>query len=82
VDLENRAAINRDGLSVWLDVPFEMVLARIPADGRRPLAADRAQMERLFAARQVAYAQATLRIAAGVAPADELAERIVDFLRA
>ena len=82
VDLENRAAINRDGLSVWLDVPFEMVLARIPADGRRPLAADRAQMERLFAARQVAYAQANLRIAAGVAPADELAERIVDFLRA
>ena len=50
VDLENRAAINRDGLSVWLDVPFDMVLARVPADGRRPLAADRGQMERLFAA--------------------------------
>jgi shikimate kinase len=81
VDLENRAAINRDGLSVWLDVPFEMVLARIPADGRRPLAADRTQMERLFAARQTAYAHASLRIAAGSAPADELAERIVDFLR-
>jgi shikimate kinase len=81
VDLENRAAINRDGLSVWLDVPFEMVLARIPADGRRPLAADRTQMERLFAARQTAYAHANLRIAAGSAPADELAERIVDFLR-
>jgi shikimate kinase len=82
VDLENRAAINRDGFSVWLDVPFEMVLARLPADGRRPLAADRAQMERLFAVRQAAYAQANLRIAAGNAPADELAERIVDFLRA
>ena len=81
VDLENRAAINRDGLSVWLDVPFEMVLARLPADGRRPLAADRTQMERLFAARQTAYAHANLRIAAGSAPADELAERIVDFLR-
>ena len=34
VDLENRAAINRDGLSVWLDVPFDMVLARVPADGQ------------------------------------------------
>jgi len=81
VDLENRAAINRDGLSVWLDVPFEMVLARVPADGRRPLAGDRAQMERLFVARQAAYAHANLRIEAGNAPADELAERIVDFLR-
>jgi shikimate kinase len=81
VDLENRAAINRDGLSVWLDVPFDMVLARMPADGRRPLAADRGQMERLFAARQAAYAYANLRVAAGSAPADELAERIIETLR-
>ena len=49
MDPENRAAINLDGVSVWLDVPLEEVLARLPADGRRPLAADRAQMERLFA---------------------------------
>ncbi len=81
VDLENRAAINRDGLSVWLDVPFEVVLARAPADGRRPLAADRSQMERLFAARQAAYAHANLRIAGGLAPAAEIAERIVDHLK-
>ena len=47
MDLENRAAINLDGFSVWLDVPFETVVARLPADGRRPLAADRGQMERL-----------------------------------
>ena len=62
VDPDNRAAIKLDGLSVWLDVPFEEVLARMPADGRRPLAADRAQMERLFAARQHAYALAHLRV--------------------
>lgn len=80
-DVENRAAINRDGFSVWLDVPFEVVLARIPADGRRPLAADRGQMERLFAARQVAYSHANLRIATGLAPAAEIAERIVDYLK-
>jgi shikimate kinase len=80
VDIENRSAINRDGFSVWLDVPFEVVLARAPADGRRPLAADRAQMERLFAARQVAYAHANLRLPTGLAPADEIAERIVEVL--
>lgn len=80
-DAENRAAINRDGFSVWLDVPLEVVLARIPADGRRPLAADRAQMERLFVARQAAYSHANLRIAAGLAPAGAIAERIVDYLK-
>jgi shikimate kinase len=78
MDPENRAAINRDGLSVWLDVPFDLLLARIPADGRRPLAADRAQMERLFAMRQAAYLQAHLRIAAGAAPAEEIADQIID----
>jgi shikimate kinase len=80
VDLENRGAINRDGLSIWLDVPFDEVLARVPADGRRPLAADRAQMERLFAARRVAYAQAHVRVDVGAtspeATADEIMERI------
>ncbi len=78
MDADNRTAINMDGLSIWLDVPFEALLARLPADGRRPLAADRAQMERLFALRQTAYAQAHVRIDAGSARAEDLAEQIVD----
>lgn len=80
MDPENRLAINRDGVSVWLDVPFDILLARIPADGRRPLAADRRQIERLFAIRQAGYAQAHLRIDAGAAAPDELAERILERL--
>jgi shikimate kinase len=80
-DQENRTAMNADGLSVWLDVPFEEVLARVPADGRRPLAADRSQMERLFTARQLAYAQAHVRIDAGGLQAPDVAERIMDRLR-
>jgi shikimate kinase len=78
---DNRGAINMDGLSVWLDVPMDLVLARLPADGRRPLAADRAQMERLFATRRVAYAMAHVRIDVGSASADEIAERIMDHLQ-
>ncbi len=81
-DVENRSAINRDGFSVWLDVPLDVVLGRIPADGRRPLAADRTQMERLYAARQVGYGCANLRIVTGLAPAGEIADRIVDYLKA
>ena len=82
VEPDNRGAINLDGLSIWLDVPIEIVLSRIPADGRRPLAADRAQMERLFVARRAAYALAHMRIDVGTASADEIAERITDHLRA
>jgi shikimate kinase len=80
MDPDNRAAINIDGFSVWLDVPFDELLRRIPADGRRPLAADRAQLERLYTVRQGAYANARLRIdARGVRP-DEVAERIIEAL--
>ncbi|HXW04640.1 MAG TPA: shikimate kinase [Vicinamibacterales bacterium] len=81
-DPENRAAINLDGLSVWLDVPFEALLARTPADGRRPLAADRLRLEQLFAARQAAYNMAHLHVDVGTAPAEEVAERILDAVRA
>jgi shikimate kinase len=78
MDPENRAAINMDGLSIWLDVPLDELVARMPADGRRPLAADRAQLEQLFLARQAAYAFAHLRIDAAHATADEIAEHIVE----
>jgi shikimate kinase len=77
---ENRAAINMDGVSVWLDVPFEELIARLPADGRRPLAADRAQMERLFAVRQIAYASAQFRIDARGARPEAVAERIIEAI--
>ena len=36
VDPQNRSMINADGLSIWLDIPLERALARVPADGRRP----------------------------------------------
>ena len=78
MDPDNRAAMHRDGLSIWLDVPFGEVLGRIPADGRRPLAADRTQMERLFTTRQLAYAQAQLRVDAAGLSAEGIVERIMD----
>lgn len=78
MDPDNRAAINMDGVSVWLDVPLDELVARLPADGRRPLAADRAQLERLFGMRQAAYANAQLRIDARGEHPDAVAERIIE----
>ena len=78
MDPENRAAINMDGVSIWLDVPLEELVARIPADGRRPLAADRAALERLYAMRVAGYAGARFRVNAAGARPEEVAERILE----
>lgn len=80
VDPQNRAAINHDGVSVWLDVPLERLIARVPADGRRPLAADRVAFERLYASRRPAYELAHHRIEAGRAGVDAVVEELVDWL--
>ena len=79
MDPESRHAIGLDGMTVWLDVPLDTVVARLPADGRRPLSVDRAQLERLFAVRQAAYGLAPVRVDAS-APPEEIVERILDRL--
>ncbi len=78
-DPANRRLINADGASVWLDVSFETVRDRIPADGRRPLAADRTSMQALYRIRRSAYEHAHLRLDADRAPG-ELVERILEWL--
>ncbi len=80
MDPVTRAAINLDGLSVWIDVPFDEILARIPPNGDRPLAADPAQVARLYDVRRAAYQEAHLRLAAGRVPLDDLVERLLEQL--
>lgn len=79
VDLENRALMLSDGAVAWLDVPLGAVLGRIPVDGRRPLAADRIQMEELYQQRRGAYAAAHVRIDAG-RPVEEVVERLLEWI--
>jgi len=78
-EADNRALMLADGGVVWLDVPLTRVLDRVPADGRRPLARDRAHMEQLYAARQLAYAQAHVRIDAAQ-PVGGVVERILEWM--
>jgi shikimate kinase len=79
VEADNRIAMLADGAVAWLDVPLTRILDRVPPDGRRPLAADRTQMEQLFARRQVAYGQAHVRIDAS-RPIDEVVERLLEWI--
>jgi shikimate kinase len=62
MDPDNRALINFDGVSVWIDVPLVDLIPRIPLDGRRPLAANRADLDRLYAARVDTYRLAHARV--------------------
>ena len=79
-DPANRELMLKDGAVVWLDAPFTTILSRIPLDGRRPLAADRLEMEQLYNQRRAAYRQAHLRVDAGRGSVEELVDYIVDWL--
>ena len=79
VDPDNRAVMLSDGAVAWLDLPLQHVVERIPTDGRRPLAADRAQMEKLYAWRQQAYREAHVRLDAA-RPVDEIVERLLEWI--
>jgi shikimate kinase len=78
VDPANRATILADGCSIWLDVSFKAVVARLPSDGRRPLAASREQLEALYYARRSCYELAHLRIDATVGAVEAIVEQILD----
>lgn len=79
VEPDNRALMLADGAVAWLDLSLAQVIERVPADGRRPLASDRAQMEQLFARRQLAYAQAHVRVDASM-PVPEVVGRLLEWI--
>jgi shikimate kinase len=80
-DPDNRAFINFDGLSVWLDVPLVELIPRIPLDGRRPLAANRADLERLYAARLESYRLAHVRVPVSSASIGATVEMVLDAVK-
>jgi shikimate kinase len=80
VDPVTLELILRDGAVVWLDVPLVVLLERVPLAGRRPLAADRIEMERLYNQRLMAYSRAHLRLDAGRTSVEDLVDQIVDWL--
>lgn len=79
-DAANRELMLRDGAVIWLDAPLSTVLARVPSDGRRPLAADRLGMEQLYNQRLAAYRQAHLRVDAGRGSVEELVDHILEWV--
>ena len=59
---ETRRVLQAGALTVWLRCALDTLLRRIPADGSRPLAANRATIGPLLAGREPSYALADLTV--------------------
>ena len=80
-DPDNRKAINLDGVSVWIDLPLAELIPRIPLDGRRPLASDRTELERLYVARVDSYRLAQVHVSASHASTAVVVDRVLDAIQ-
>jgi shikimate kinase len=74
---DTREVLRRGALTVYLESDFETLAARVPADGSRPLAADRDIMRRLLTERVPSYRSADLTMDANDAP-ERVAGRIAE----
>jgi len=82
VEADSRTLMKGDGAVFWIDVPLSQLIVRLPLDGSRPLAASRAQLDSLYDARRLAYAQAHVRLDGARASTGELADQVVEWLGA
>ena len=70
----NRAALELEGVSIWLDCPVDQLWERVAGDASRPLARQRNDFERRYIERRPHYQRADFTLpAANDAPADVVA---------
>ncbi|WP_133365162.1 shikimate kinase [Qipengyuania sediminis] len=84
-DADTRALLLEKGLAVWLDCDIATLVARTRRRDTRPLLRGgdpNAILARLHETRAPAYAQAPIRIAAGDAPHQQTALRILEAIDA
>jgi len=62
VQPENYALVENNGITIWLDCPFETVRRRVEPASDRPLARDPASFAQLYETRRESYARADYRI--------------------
>lgn len=62
VSPENYALVENNGVTIWLDCPFETVRRRVQPASHRPLARDPVAFAQLYETRRECYARADYRI--------------------
>lgn len=77
---QTRAALQEGAFTVWLRCGLPAVFDRIPTDGSRPLALDRATIAQLFVQRESSYRQADRVVDAEQAPAAVARDVVLAYL--
>jgi len=75
---QNRELLENNGITVWLDCPFEIVTRRVAQASHRPLARDPEKFEELYRARLEAYRLADMQITIGGDDPTEAVEAILN----
>ena len=75
-----REVLQRRAVTVWLRCDPAILEARIPADGLRPLAANRAIMRQLLTEREPSYQLADVVVEASEGTAESVARRVMERL--
>ena len=77
-----REALRKGSVTVWLRCDLPTILARVPADGRRPLAANRAIMQALLAEREPSYQLSEVVVDASEGTPEAVARQVLEKLGA
>ncbi len=85
MNADTRAAIERKGISVWLDADIALLLARVRKRANRPLLNTpdpEGTLRRLIAERYPVYALADIRVSSSEAPHDQVCEDVIRSIQA
>jgi len=77
-----REALRKGSVTVWLRCDLPTILARVPADGRRPLAANRAIMKALLAEREPSYQLSEVVVDTSEGTPEAVARQVLEKLGA
>lgn len=77
----NRIVLRNTGIAVFLDVPLEVIRARVSPGADRPLIREAGDLERLLEAREPLYREFAAHVVDGSAPPGEVADAVVEELR-
>ena len=82
VDIQTREAVNQVATAVWLDPPFELILARLARSSKRPVASGKSpdELRQLWIERRASYAKAHIRIPTSERKPGEAVEQILKAL--
>jgi shikimate kinase len=73
----NRELVQNNGVTLWLDCPFEVIQRRLNGDTTRPLASQANGLGRLYEDRRPLYSRADYRVEVDTEDVTELVQRIL-----